>query len=118
MVFLTGILTPILIWVGLIIVIREPLLGVIKQAGVTTLVFLTGVLTPILIWVGLIAALKELGEEYRLKRSPSRTIDEVFGMAGLSVQRVEIPMESRERNAIFNPQPMSEVLGIFTQAGL
>lgn len=115
---LAAVLFPILIWVGLFIVIREPLLGVIKQAGVIALVFLAGIITPVLIWVGLFAALKQLGEEYRLRRSPSRTIDEVFGMAGLSVQRVGFPEKLGERKAIFNPRPMSEILGIFTQAGL
>jgi hypothetical protein len=59
LVLLAAVLFPILIWVGLIVVVKEQLLRVIKQAGVMAMVFLTGILTPILIWVGLIIVIRE-----------------------------------------------------------
>jgi hypothetical protein len=118
LVLLAAILVPVLIWVGLVVVIRQPILRVIKQAGVFSLVFLAGILAPVLIWVGLFSALKELGEEYHLKRAPYRTIAEIIGTAGLSIQKAESSEELVEENAIFMPRPMSEIVGIFAQAGL
>ncbi|MDO9334648.1 MAG: hypothetical protein Q7T57_09035 [Dehalococcoidales bacterium] len=114
---LAAILAPVLIWVGLFVVIRQPILRVMRRVGVFALVFLAGVSTPVLIWVGLFVALKERVQEYQLKRAPSRTIAEILGAAGLSVQQTAFPGEMLE-DTIFMPRPMSEIHGIFARAGL
>ncbi len=114
---LAAILAPVLIWVGLFVVIRQPILRVMRRVGVFALVFLASVSAPVLIWVGLFVALKERVQEYQLKRAPARTIAEILGAAGLSVQQAAFPGEMLE-DTIFMPRPMSEIHGIFARAGL
>lgn len=57
---LAGILFPVLIWVALFVVIREPLLQAVRRAGSATLALLAGISAPVLIWVGFTVAIREL----------------------------------------------------------
>ena len=112
-----GSLAPVLIWVGLFVAIRHPLVRMLKQAGVYSIVLLAGVSVPILIWIGLVVALREQSQQRRLFRLPSRTIAEIMGAAGLSVQRVTLAEET-VGNVMFAPRSMAEVHEIFVRAGL
>ena len=57
--FLAGILFPVLIWVGLFVAIRQPLVRAARRVGSVMLALLLGMLAPILIWVGLFVAIRE-----------------------------------------------------------
>ena len=114
---LAGFLVPILIWVGLFVVIRQPLFRVMKRVGIYSLVLLAGFSTPVLIWVGLFVALKERTQEWQLKRMPSRTIAEILSSAGLSIQKATFIEETAD-NTLFVPRPMTEIHGMFARAGL
>jgi len=91
LVFLAGILFPILIWVALVVVIREPLLRAIgrlalawRQVATTrrairpvayaSLLFLVAILMPVLIWVAFAVVARELWLRWRESRLPSTLI--------------------------------------------
>lgn len=114
---LAGISIPILIWVGLFVAIRQPMLRVMKRVGVYSLVLLASFSTPILIWVGLFVALKERAQERQLKRLPSRTVAEILSAAGLSIQKAAF-LEETVYNTLFVPRPMTEIHGMLARAGL
>lgn len=57
--FLVAILFPILIWVALFVVAREPLLRGVRRAAYATLFLLAGISMPLLTWVGFVVAMRK-----------------------------------------------------------
>ncbi len=115
--FLVGILFPILIWVGLFIAIRRPVLYAVRRVAAAALALLTGTIFPILIWVGFGAAVSHWIRERRLQREPSRTVAEILAAAGLST-----PWENSKAAPLAVPVfvkcPMSEIQELLTRVGL
>ena len=113
---LAAIVAPLLIWVGLFVAIRQPLVRAAKRIGSLALVFLAAVSTPVLIWIGLFAAIYEWRQEWQIRRAPARTVGELINSAGVSVQRA--PYDKTPAEAIFVPRPMPELHGLLVRAGL
>jgi len=114
---LAAILFPILIWVGLFVAIRPQLVRMMRRVGGIALILLAAISAPVLIWVGLFVALKEWGQEWQLKRAPSRTIAETLSAAGISIQAARFAEET-PAEVIFAPRAISEIHGIFARAGI
>lgn len=68
---LAGVLFPILIWVGLFVAIREPVLKVARRIAYGALFILVGISMPVLIWVGNAFAIRYLLRRWREGRLPS-----------------------------------------------
>jgi len=114
---LAGMLFPFLIWVGLFVAVRPRIVKVMRRVGSIALVFLAAICAPLLIWVGLFVAIKERVQEWQLKRSPARTISEILGAAGISVQGAQYAEEAPV-DVIFRPRPLAEIHSIFVRAGI
>lgn len=114
---LAAILFPVLIWVGLFVAIRKPLLRGLKRAGAIALALLGGTSAPILIWVGLFVAMKEWVQEWGLRRMPARTIGEILTAAGLGTEW-KASAETAPVMGCFLPLPVSKVNELLGRAGL
>ena len=83
--FLAGILFPVLIWVGLFVAIRQPLVRAARRVGSVMLALLLGMLAPILIWVGFGVAIRQLllrWWERRAALKPAMVRQRGFGTLG------------------------------------
>ena len=72
--FLAGILFPVLIWIGLFVAIREPMLHVARRVAYGALFFLVGISMPVLIWVGYAVAIRALLLRWREEQLPSAMV--------------------------------------------
>jgi hypothetical protein len=78
---------------------------------------MVGIAFPVLIWVGLVVALRQRIQERMPQRERARTIGEILAAAGITIQRE--PLEGRLVAAtVFARQPMTEIQGLLTRAGL
>jgi hypothetical protein len=115
--FLAAILFPLLIWVGIFVIIRPSLVRAARRIGTLAIVLLSGVFAPFLIWLGLFVAIKERYQEWKIKRSPSRTVAEIMEAAGVTVDGTSVTEQS-PRDVIFNPRPLMEIRGMIARAGI
>lgn len=115
--FLAGIMAPILIWAGLFVVIRKPLLLSFKRVGAMALAFSAGILAPVLVWVGLIVAVKEHVQVWRLHRAPGRTVSEILADAGLTLEWKTAAQPAPVMGLIL-PVSMSSIHKLLSVAGL
>lgn len=78
-----------------------------RGIGALMLALLAGILVPIIIWVALIAAVVMMVQEWRLKRAPARTVGEILGTAGITIQWAGYSMLETPAAAIFMSGPVS-----------
>jgi hypothetical protein len=83
---LAAVLAPILIWAGLFVALRRPLLVSFRRLAAVAAALFAAVAAPVLIWVGLLVAVKEHVQVWRLHRAPGRTISEILADAGLTIE--------------------------------
>lgn len=74
LVFLAGVLFPVLIWVALFAAIREPLLQAVRRVAHAVFFFLVGIFMPVLIWVVFAVAIRELWLRWREEWLPSTMV--------------------------------------------
>lgn len=114
---LAGVLAPILIWVGLFVVIRRPLLVSFKRLASVALALLAAVSAPVLIWFGLFIAVKDHMKIWQLHRAPGRTIYEILDDAGLAIEW-RTATEPAPIMGMIMPISMSAIHKLLALAGL
>ncbi len=114
---LAGVLFPILIWVGLLAALRQPILKGVRRAAYSLLALLTGVFFPLLIWIGLGVAVYQRLCERISQREPARTLGEILAAAGLEIQW-EFSEGRSPAVPVFTKRRMSEIRELLTRAGL
>ncbi len=115
--FMAGILFPVLIWVALVVAIREPLLRTLTRVSYAVLFFLVGIFMPVLIWVGLGVSVNQWVRQSILRQEPARTVGEILAAAGLMIQWEGTGGEAMAA-PVFVRQPMSEIRELLARAGL